>query len=165
MKVGAISFEGAKQLGDSELRKVIKSSVGAPYLEEFAERDTLAVTTVYFDHGMVNVAVVSTTRVLPAGAVELVFQVKEGDVFRLGKVSLTGFSLGKEKDVLKSMEAKTKSVFSRSALQRDMERLRARAQLQGHVVEITPMTTVDADKKTIDVAFELQRKPTGNIRF
>ncbi len=167
VKVASISFEGAKQLKELELRKVIKSTIGAPYLEEFAERDVISLTTLYFDHGMVNVAIQNNARPLaaPAGAVALVFEVKEGDVFRLGKVSLTGFSLGVEKDLLKNMEAKPKSVFSRSALQRDMEKLRARAQLQGHTVEIVPLTTVDADKKVIDVAFELQKKPGGQIRF
>jgi outer membrane protein insertion porin family len=167
VKVASISFEGAKQLGEVELRKVIKTTIGSPYLEEFAQRDVIALTTLYFDHGMVNVAIQNAARPLavPPGAVALVFEVKEGDVFRLGKVSLTGFSLGVEKDLLKNMEAKPKSVFSRSALQRDMERLRARAQLQGHTVEIVPLTSIDAEKKVIDVAFELQKKPSGQIRF
>lgn len=167
VRVASISFEGAKKLSEVELRKVIKCTIGSPYLEEEAARDGLALTTLYFDHGMVNAAIQSSVRPLavPAGAVALVFEVNEGDVFRLGKISLTGFSLGVEKDVLKSMEAKPKSVFSRSALQRDMERLRARAQLQGHAVEITPLTTVDPEKKVIDVAFELEKKPGGQIRF
>ncbi|MDP2270082.1 MAG: POTRA domain-containing protein [Archangium sp.] len=167
VKVGAVSFEGTRQLPEAELRKVIGSSTGQPYLQELAERDTLAITTVYFDYGMVNVAVATSTRALvaPPGAVEVVFQVKEGDVFRLGRVKLTGFSLGVEKDVLKGMEARPGSVFSRAVLQRDMEKLKARAQLQGHAVEIIPQTTVDPEKKTIDVSFELEKKPSGTIRF
>ena len=167
--VGAISFEGVKGVSEAELRKALRSSVGVPYLEDLVERDTLALTTVYFDHGMVNVAVVNSTRALPAppGAVEVVFQVMEGDVFRLGKVTVTGFSIGAEKDVLKGMEAKARSVFSRSVLQRDMERIRARAELLGIILEITPLTTIDAVKKTIDVAFELEKKAStgGTIRF
>ena len=167
--VGAISFEGVKQVSEAELRKALRSSVGVPYLEDLVERDTLALTTVYFDHGMVNVAVVNSTRTLavPVGAVELVFQVKEGEVFRLGKVTLKGFSIGAEKDVLKSMEARSRSVFSRSVLQRDMERIRARAELLGIIVEITPLTTIDTEKKTIDIAFELEKKSSaaGKIRF
>lgn len=163
--VGAISFEGAKQVPQAELRKALRSAVGSVFLQELVERDTLALTTVYFDHGMVNVAVVNTTRALPKGAVEVVFQVKEGDVFRMGRVSLTGFAVGAEKDVLKGLEAKPKSVFSRSVLQRDMERIRARAKEKGFMVEITPLTTVDSEKKTIDVAFELEKRPNPNIQF
>ncbi|MDP1824178.1 MAG: POTRA domain-containing protein [Archangium sp.] len=163
--VGEITIEGAQQVPLAELRKSLRSAVGAVFLQELVERDTLALTTLYFDHGMVNVAVVNTTRALPKGAVELVFQVKEGDVFRMGRVSLTGFALGAEKDVLKGIEAKPKSVFSRSALQRDMERIRARAKEKGFVVEITPLTTVDPEKKIIDVAFELEKRPSTRIQF
>ena len=56
-------------------------------------------------------------------------------------------------------------MFSRAVLQRDMERIRARAKQRGFTVEITPLTTVDADKKTIDVAFELEKKPSSSIQF
>lgn len=63
------------------------------------------------------------------------------------------------------LEAKPKSIFSRSVLQRDMERIRARAKEKGFVVEITPLTSVDSDKKTIDVAFELEKRPNANIQF
>lgn len=167
LTVTAIQFEGAKQVPAAELHKVLRSAVGSVYLQELADRDTLALTTVYFDHGMVNVAVTNATRPLaaPEGAVELVFQVKEGDVYRMGKVTLTGFPIGGEKDVLKTMEAKPKSVFSRSVLQRDMERIRARARLKGFVVEVTPITSVDSGKKTIDVTFELEKRPNPDIQF
>ena len=165
LRVTKITFEGAKQVPGAELGK--KLLTGAPFLQEVVERDTMAITSVYFDHGMVNVSVTNTTRPIagPPGSIEVVFQVKEGDVFRMGKLTLTGFSLGAEKDVLKGMEAKPKSVFSRAVLQRDMDRLRARAKEKGYVVEVTPLTSVDNDKKTIDVAFELEKRPNPNIKF
>ena len=84
LTVTAIAFEGAKHVPAAELHKVLRSAVGSIYLQELADRDTLMLTSVYFDHGMVNVAVSNATRPLaaPEGAVELVFQVKEGDVYR-----------------------------------------------------------------------------------
>ena len=167
LTVGAITFEGAKHVGDPELRKAIKSAVGAVYLKDLVERDSFALTAVYFDHGFINVSIVPTTRPLaaPEGAVDLVFSVTEGDVYRLGKLTLTGFSIGVEKDVLKTLESKPKGVFSRAALQRDIERLRDRARLRGNVVEVTPLTSVDGEQKLIDVTFELERKPGARIQF
>jgi outer membrane protein insertion porin family len=165
--VAAITFEGARQVGDAELRKALLSVVGSSYLEDVVQRDTFSLTGLYFDHGFVNVAVDVSTRpaARPEGAVELVFKVVEGDLFHLGKLSLSGYSLGAEKDVLKNVESKPKSVFSRSALQRDMERIRERAKQRGLVVEVTPLTTVDAEKKIIDVTFELEKKPGGRVVF
>ncbi len=165
VKVRAISFEGVKQVKEPELRKALKVELGAPYLADLVERDGLALTAVYFDHGMINVAITTQTRARSVGELEVVFQVKEGDVFRMGKVSLTGFPVGAQKDVLKGLEAKPKSVFSRSVLQRDMERIRSRARQRGFSVEITPLTTVDADQKIIDVVFELEKKPSTSIQF
>lgn len=165
VKVSAISFEGVKQVKEVELRKALKLATGAPYLADVVERDVLALTTVYFDHGMINAAITPDLRAKSAAELEVVFQVKEGEVFRMGKVTLTGFSVGDEKDVLKGMEAKPKSVFSRSVLQRDMERIRSRAKQRGYTVEITPLTTVNSEKRTIDVAFELEKKPSSSIQF
>lgn len=165
VKVGAISFEGVKQVKEPELRKALKVSAGAPYLADLVERDVLALTTVYFDHGMINVAVTTDTRPKSESVLEVVFKVKEGEVYRMGKVTLTGFPVGDEKEVLKGLEAKPKTVFSRSVLQRDIERVRERAKKRGFTVDITPLTTVDADKKTIDVAFELEKKPSSSIQF
>lgn len=165
--VGAITLQGARQVGAAELRKALRSEVGAAYLEDLAEHDSFALTAVYFDHGFVNVAVERSTRPLPRpeSAVEVVFTVREGDLFRLGKLSLQGFSFGTEQEVLKGIESKPKAVFSRSALQRDMERIRERARQRGYVVEITPLTTVNAEQKTIDVTFELEKKPGGRVVF
>jgi outer membrane protein insertion porin family len=165
--VGAITFVGAQHVGEAELRKALKCELGAPWLDDLVERDAFALTAVYYDHGHVNVRVVPSSHPLPApgGAVELVFTVTEGDIFHLGKLALTGFSLGAEKDVLKLMESKPKSVFSRTVLQRDIERLRDRAKVQGFVVEVTPLTAVDSEKKIIDVTFELEKKPGGRVQF
>lgn len=165
VKVSAISFEGVKQVKEAELRKSLTLNTGAPYLADAADRDVLALTAIYFDHGMINVAITPDLRAKSATELDVVFQVKEGDAYRLGKVSLTGFSVGDEKEVLKGMEAKPKSVFSRSVLQRDIERIRARAKQRGYTVDITPLTTVDPGKKTIDVAFELEKKPSSSIQF
>ena len=168
LRVAKITFEGARQLTGAELGKKLLTLAGAPYLQEVVERDTMALTGAYFDRGMVQVSVTNSMRPLlsgPPGAVEVVFEVKEGAVFRMGKLTFTGFSWGAEKDLLKSLEAKPKSVFSRAVLQRDMDRIRARAKEKGLVVEVTPLTSLDNDQRTIDVAFELEKKPNPNIKF
>ena len=165
VKVSAVLFEGVKQVKEPELRKSLTLITGAPYLAEVAERDVLALTAIYFDHGMINVAITPDLRAKSATELEVVFQVKEGEVYRMGKVTLTGFSVGDETEVLKGIEAKPKSVFSRSVLQRDLERVRARAKQRGYTVDITPLTTVDPGKKIIDVAFELEKKPSSSIQF
>lgn len=166
--VGAIRIDGSKVVKQDELKKALRSGVGGPYTEELAERDAMALNAVLFDHGLVQSSVTAVAPGEPAqgnGAVDLVFKVTEGDVFKIGKLKLTGFELGPEKDVFKGLETKTKQVFSRSAITRDIERLKHLAQQKGASVEVLPLTEVNAKEKTIDLTFSLEKQPEQRLRF
>lgn len=156
--VTAVRFEGIKQVPESQLRKVLRTTVGAPVQGDVVNRDALQLTGVYLDRGLVNAVVEPDLRALPQpGATEVVFVVKEGDVFKLGKLSLTGLSLGVEKELLQSFESKPGSIFNRSALARDIERLRARAKQKHQTVNITPITNVDSEAHRIDLKLEIEK--------
>jgi outer membrane protein insertion porin family len=164
--VGAIRIEGAKVVKQEELKKALRSGVGGPYTEELAERDAMALNAVLFDHGLVQSSVTAVAPGdSPNGAVDLVFRISEGDVYKVGKLKLTGFDLGPEKDVFKSLETKTKTVFSRSAITRDIERLKHLAQQKGASVDVLPLTEVNPKDKTIDLTFSLEKQPEQRIRF
>ncbi len=163
--VKAIRFPGAKTVAEGELLKALKSMVGLPFREDRLEADALAVSQVYYDHGMVNVSVEPAFGPLQApGATELVFTIAEGPIFKVGKLTVSGVPLGPEKQLMRGFESKAGSVFSRSALKRDIERLRDRAKEHGVTVEVTPITNIDTDKKLIDVDLSLERRD-GRIEF
>ncbi|MFO0601355.1 MAG: POTRA domain-containing protein [Myxococcaceae bacterium] len=162
----AVRFEGLKRVAAADLQKEMKSKIGAPVVPALLEVDAFRMTAVYYDRGMVNVNFEQKQVELdtPPGAVDVVFTVTEGDVYKIGALTFTGFSLGDDKDLLKTFESKKGTVFSRAALQRDMERIKDRAKKKGAVVEVTPLTNIEKDKKSIDVTFELEKKP-GPIQF
>ncbi|MBL8912011.1 MAG: hypothetical protein JNM17_15055 [Archangium sp.] len=163
--VQKIRFVGNKRVSEKDLVVAIKTQLGAPFRQDVADLDAMYLSNVYFDRGMVNVRVEpeAISPVKPE-QLELVFKVTEGDVFKLGKLSLTGFSLGNDKELMKALESKPGAVFSRSALQRDMERLKDKANKKGLRVNVTPITNVDSDKKLVDIALELE-KQAGPIQF
>lgn len=166
--VGKIRFDGAKVVKDAELRKALRSEVGSPFTEELAERDAMALNSVLYDHGLVqsNVSVGPANELAQGnGAVELVFKIKEGDVFKIGKLKLTGFDLGPEKDVFKALETKSKAVFSRSAVSHDIERLKHLASQKGATVEVLPLTEINPKERTIDLTFSLEKQPDQKIQF
>ena len=121
--------------------------------------DVFALNAVYFDHGMVR-ATVEFSRT----GKELLFTVREGDVYKLGKLAFSGYALSDGDAFLKALESKKGTVFSRIAMQRDMKRITERASKEGARVNVTPMTDVDMDKKLINVTFELEKLP-GPITF
>lgn len=164
--LGSIRFVGSKRVPETELRKVLRAMLNGPYLESEASLDTLQLTNVYLDRGMVSVSVKSA--VAPGKApdtLELTFTIKEGDVFTLGKLTLKGHPLGEEKAVLKGLEVKPGTVFSRSALKRDIDRLKDRAAKQGVKIEVVPITNVDPEKKRIEVVLEVEKQAGGSIQF
>lgn len=163
--IRSIRFPGAQRVPEAELTKVVKSIVGLPFREDRLEADAIAVSQVYYDRGMVNASVNPSFNALAApGAVELVFTVVEGPVFKLGKLTVSGVELGPQKQVMKGFESKPGGVFSRSALRRDIERLKDRAKEKGLAVEVTPLTQVDSDKKLIDIELALEKR-LGGIEF
>lgn len=156
-----IRFVGNKRVSEKELKPLIKSQAGLPYQELLAETDAFLLQEIYYDRGMVNVRIAQE---LIDGSTELTFTITEGDVFKVGVLSLKGFSLGDEKDVMKNFESKKGGVFSRAALKRDIDRLSDKAAKKGLKINVTPITNVDSDKKIIDVAFEVEKK-AGAIVF
>lgn len=157
--VDHIRLVGVKKVMEAELRAALTSKEGAVFQEDVAARDVFALNAVYFDHGMVR-ATVEVSRV----GKELVFTVNEGDIFKLGKLSFSGYALSDGDAFLKALESKKGTVFSRLAVQRDLKRITERASKEGARVNVTPMTDLDADKKLINVTFELEKLP-GPVTF
>lgn len=154
-----IRFAGVKKVKEAELREALTSKEGAVFQEDVAERDVFALNAVYFDHGMVR-ATVEFSRT----GKELLFTVREGDVYKLGKLAFSGYALSDGDAFLKALESKKGTVFSRIAVQRDLKRIAERASKEGARVNVTPMTDVDPDKKLINVTFELEKLP-GPVTF
>lgn len=159
--VSSIRFVGSKRLTPAELKTVLRSTVDAPYLEEQASADAAALVALYLDKGMIQAKVTHATAPGKAPHLpELVFTIEEGDVFTLGKLSLSGHKLGDDKAVLKTLEARPGAVFSRAAIRRDIERLRTRAAAQGVTIDVTPVTTVDpGNRQRIDMVLEIEKRP------
>ena len=164
--VDTIRFVGLKRLREPELRKLLRSTVNGPYLELQAEEDVALLSAPYLDKGMVTVNIKQATAPGKApDTLELIFTIEEGDVFTMGKLELKGHPLGEEKAVLKALETKTGTVFSRAVLKRDIDRLTERAAKQGVKIGVTPITNVDSEKKRIDVVLEVEKLAGGPIQF
>lgn len=150
--VDKVDFKGNAHAKSDELAKAIVADIGkgTPFTSEHLEKAKLELTAYYFDRGYVNVQVAA-----PAPAPTIVFDIKEGDQFRLGKLSIKDAKPADEKKWLALIGVKKGDIFSRSAMTTGMKKLQDATK----AADITPLTKVDADKKTIDVEFELAKSP------
>ncbi len=157
--VEAVRFDGAKAVKVKDLEKVVEAKSGAPVRPERLEDDVVRLTGLYFDRGHVAVSVKQqqVPRSGAPGPTDIVFTIVEGPVFRVGVLSMKGLSLGA--DALAGLETKKGAVFSRAVIQRDLEKLRLRAQKQGKTVDVEPFSEVDQAKHTVGLTFEITEKP------
>jgi outer membrane protein assembly factor BamA len=156
--VRAIRFEGANQVPPADLLGAISNRAGGPYKKDQLSSDALAAIDVYFNRGFIEASVKAPDEPAElAGdppSVELVFRVGEGQPHRVGKVGLKGVPVALV--LLKSLETKPGAVYSRAALFRDFEKLKAAARLKGVDVEVNADTEVHkGPKPTLDVDFRL----------
>ncbi len=152
-EVKRISFSGVKKVKEAVLRALLSSREGGAYSARGAAHDEEALTLGYYDRGLIQAEVKAA---FEQG--ELGFTVKEGEVFKLGKLSLAGVALSGGERVLATLESKPGAAFSRATVQRDLKRLEAHAASEGLRVTVTPVSTIDATKKTVAITFELERR-------
>lgn len=156
-RLSKVQFKGNKKLSEADLHKAAHLEVGDPYVQEQVDRATLLVTSLYYDRGFVQVRVDPEVTKPAGGSVVASFVIDEGDVYSMGTLHATKLGEPVEKELLeKVVRARPKQVFVRSALIEDIQRMTTFFEARGQRVEITPQTTIDPKKKTIDVTFVIE---------
>lgn len=164
LTLGAVRFVGHRRVPEKELRAHLTTRPGAPWRGD-ASADELALVALYLDRGMVQATVsADVSEPTPDGRVDVSFSISEGDVFRVGTVTLAGHSLGDARKLLGQLETKPGVVLSRSALHRDLERLRLAAFKRGEKVDVTPISNVDLDARRVDLELQIEHLE-GPVRF
>jgi len=142
-----VELAGNAHAKSADLAKVMDLPPG-PWNEARVARATLQINAYYYDHGYVNVSVEQ-----PAPSAAPKFVIKEGDQFHIGKLAIKDTPPAEEKKLLAALGVKKGDVFSRAAMTAGMQKLQDATK----AADITPVTTLDAAKKTIDITFELQK--------
>ena len=156
--VRTVTFDGAKKLGEAKLKNSLRLVKGSTFIEDLTQADSMTIASAYLDSGFIDARVEAVSTMDASGAVDLTWKITEGDSFKLGTLSLKGLTFSTEKAVLKLFESKTKAVFSRAMLKRDIGLLEEVARRAGTPVEVIPITSVNREKHTIDVQLELEKK-------
>jgi len=142
-----VELAGNAHAKAADLLKVMDLPAG-PWNQARVDRAALQIDTYYYDHGYVNVSVDT-----PAPSATPKFTIKEGDQFKIGKLSIKDASPADEKKWLALLGVKKGDVFSRSAMTAGLQKLQDATK----AADITPVTKLDPAKKTIDISFEIQK--------
>src|SRR4029453_9989461 len=126
--ISRIRFTGNKGFTDSELRNAVQlkeytlpviSGSSALYKPETLRVDLQLLENVYQNNGYINVQigepVVGINR--EAGGIAIT---REGEQFKVGKVTLTGDNVFKEEELRQKVRLTTGEIYSREAVRRDI---------------------------------------------
>jgi outer membrane protein insertion porin family len=145
--VDHVELAGNAHAKSADLLKVMELAPG-PWNQLRVDRAVVQLDAYYYDHGFVNVAVQH-----PAPAAVPTFVIKEGDQFKVGKLSIKDTPAAEEKKLLALLGVKKGDVFSRAAMTAGLQKLQDATK----AADITPVTNLDPKKKTIDITFEVQK--------
>jgi outer membrane protein assembly factor BamA len=161
LTITAHVYDGAKGVKSADLDRALDQNiaVGTPWIPEQVERAALLVERYYWNHGYAQVSV--TIGAQPEhNPAPVTFQIKEGDVFRLGAIEVTGVAPADAKRYLAMAKLKAGAVFSRDEIAAAREAINNDVIQQGHPkAEVLPLTKIDAKKKTIGLTFEVTAEP------
>jgi len=166
-----INFLGNENVETDDLKGMIGTQEGGyfswitdsgTYQEDAFERDLMILSSIYYDRGFVNVKISRPQVVLSADKryMYITIHIAEGEQYRIGKLDIKGDLLWPKKELLKNLTVETGEMFNRTRLGQDILRLTDRYKDKGHAyVNITPLTSIDADKRIVDLTLDVQKGP------
>ncbi len=167
--VKEINLLGANKVPASELKGVLATREGSwlspltsegTYREELFQRDLEIIKAVYIDKGFVNIRVDKPAVTLSPDKRNIFISIHldEGERFDMGKIDFSGDLLESKEKLSTLLVSKPNTVFSSSALRRDIQSITDLYYDQGFAyANINTGTVVNAEAKTVDITFEIQK--------
>lgn len=169
VEVRKVTFQGNRHATDDELRAAISTQEGnwlsfltsaGTYKEDAFERDILLLTAFYYDKGYVTVKIGKPTIEMSPDKrfLYISIPIEEGEVFKIGNLDFQGELLIPKQDMLAGLKTKPGDQFNRSRLGQDIQNINNFYKNRGYAnVNVTPLTSLDAAKRTVDLTFDLQQ--------
>ncbi len=173
--VKEITFIGAQQVKPTALKDVMITKEGGyfsfltgegTYREEAFQRDLQVIQGTYYDHGFINVRIDKPVISLSADKrfIFITMKVTEGEPYDIGKVDFGGDLIVPRERLAEKMTTTPKERFNRTKLSQDILALTDVYYDEGYAyANINPVTSVNADDKTVDLTFDIQKGPQVTI--
>ena len=167
VEVRQVRFVGNRNLDDATLKAGLITQEGSlisvltgagTYRKDAFQVDILRITSHYFDNGYINVKVDTPDAEISPDRkyIYITIRIEEGEQYSVGKVDFSGDLLVTKEELFEKVETQADQVFNRSKLGQDLLSLKTRYEDEGYAyANITPLTSIDADKRTIDITFDV----------
>lgn len=169
VEVRKVRFVGNRHLPDDVLKEGMITQEGSlisfltgagTYRKDAFQVDILRITSHYFDNGYINVKVDTPDAEISPDRkyIYITIRIEEGEQYSVGKVDFSGDLLDTKEELAERVQIEEGEVFNRSQLGQDLLNLKTRYEDDGYAyANITPVTSIDAEARTIDVTFDVQK--------
>ena len=172
VSVREVRIVGNKTIPTAELKAAMITQEGGPfsflsgggtYREDAFARDEYILQSMYYDRGFLYVKFGKPAIELSPDRrfIFITMTVEEGEPYDVGKIDISGDLLETKDELRKRISIQSGGRFSRSQLTHDMTALSDVYKDKGYAyANVSPLTAVDAEKKLVDLTFEMQK---GNL--
>ncbi|WP_236069210.1 outer membrane protein assembly factor BamA [Citreicoccus inhibens] len=173
--VKQITFVGAEKVPPAVLKETMITKEGGyfsfvtgegTYREEAFQRDLAVMQVAYYDRGFINVRIDKPTIQLSADKryIYITIHVVEGDAYDIGKIDFSGDLEVSKEQLSRLMTSHSDERFNRSQLSTDIQSISDVYYDRGYAyANINPVTSVNADNRTVDLTFDVQKGPQVTI--
>jgi outer membrane protein insertion porin family len=159
-KIGEISFSGNTVFGNSELYKHIETTTGKIFNRTALRNDIDNLLNLYMEKGY---AMVDINPLIDVNTeerfVNITLSVREGEIFRIGRIEITGNQKTRDKVIRREMRLDEGDVFNNKLLKRSYQRINNLNYFES--VELVPKPR--AEEKLVDVDIKVKERLTGML--
>jgi len=178
LKLRRIEFEGNERFDDDELTEGFQTkrwrfwSIATSWLDNsgtYSEplflQDLRRVERKYTDAGHLQAQVSEPEVIAQEDGLVVRVEIDEGDLFRVGKIDVTGDSTVDIEALRDKLQLQEGDVFNRSYLNDDIASLTEHYQDRGfYFAQVTPLSNLSETSEVVDVDFEVRKGPLYFIR-
>jgi len=159
-KVGSVDLKGNTVFTDSELLQKIETATGKVFNRKALRKDISNILNLYSEKGYILSDVRPMLDLdIQKKLVNLTLSISEGDIFRVGRIIITGNRITRDKVIRREMRLDEGDVFNSKLMRRSYERIANTQYFDS--VEITPEPT--AEEKYVDVHVKVKERQTGML--
>ncbi|MBL8610733.1 MAG: hypothetical protein JNL38_25560 [Myxococcales bacterium] len=152
-----VAVTGQKRVSAAEITAAAALPLGKPFDADLLTLAEMRISTRYYDSGMIQAAVSSKADATPDGQVTVTFKVDEGDVFKLRALRFTKLAAAHERALAGVVKVRPGTVFSRSAVKEDLDRVTAFFAARNERVNVVPLTDVHVPSRAVDLTIEVEK--------
>ena len=160
-RVSDVAIRGAESFTGEALYAGLRLSKGEAFTADRYEKDYRTLVDFYGERGYLNVRVARTERYPEPGEIELVYQVREAQAVRLGKLEIRGNNKTQDKVIRRQFSLFPGDTLNIVELRKSLERLRR----LNYFSKVESSFVPGEEPGTEDVVVQVEEAPTSQVVF